>query len=185
MDFKRPAVERYPPALDGLRYVSAWLLYLYALSKLAGFQFTLPPGTRERPVGSLTGFELTWYYFGYSHAYKMILGLTQLLGATLLLFRRTAALGAALLLPVLVNIVLINLFFVIALGAQLTSAFLLAAMLAILWHSRALIAQAFWSGQSAEPARTRKMHRIAAALVVASALAVILAGVVAAHGRAR
>lgn len=45
---------RAPPKyLDWLRYLSAFLLFTYALSKMLGRQFTLPPEIALRPVGSL------------------------------------------------------------------------------------------------------------------------------------
>jgi hypothetical protein len=112
----------YPKYLDWLRYVSAFLLFTYALSKMLGRQFTLPPEIALRPVGALSGYQLAWLYYGHSHAYALILGLIQLGGGALLLFRKTALLGAALMLPVMTNIVMINVFFHIAWGAMGTSA---------------------------------------------------------------
>ena len=50
----------YPKYLDWLRYLSAFLLFTYAASKLLGKQFTLPPEIALRPVGSLSGYQLAW-----------------------------------------------------------------------------------------------------------------------------
>jgi hypothetical protein len=86
-------VRRYPKLLDWLRYICAFLLYMYGMSKLAHMQFHLPAEIAHRPVGSLSGYELTWYYYGYSRTYACILGLAQVFGATLLLFRKTAFTG--------------------------------------------------------------------------------------------
>jgi hypothetical protein len=47
---------------------------------------------------------------------------TQLVGGALLLFRKTAVLGAAAMLPMIANILMINLFFLIAVGAECTAA---------------------------------------------------------------
>ena len=47
----------YPKYLDWLRYVSAFLLFTYALSKMLGRQFTLPPEIALRPVGALSGYQ--------------------------------------------------------------------------------------------------------------------------------
>src|SRR6478752_6948970 len=112
----------YPRYLDWLRYLSAFLLFTYALSKMLGRQFSLPPEIALRPVGALSGYQLAWLYYGHSHAYAVILGLIHLGGGALLLFRKTALLGAALMLPVMTNIVMINVFFHIAWGAMGTSA---------------------------------------------------------------
>lgn len=149
-----------------MRYLSAWLLFTYGLSKLTGLQFTLSPDIARRPIGSLSGFELTWYYYSYSHVYGSILGLTQLAGAGMLLFRKTALLGAAIMAPVMANILMINLFFHIAVGAECTATFIFASMLALLWRERGALVGFFWSHQAAEPVGSRKFHRSMAALVV-------------------
>ncbi len=156
----------YPKYLDWLRYVCAYLLFSYGLSKLGGVQFKLSPEIAQRPIGSLSGFQLTWYYFSYSRVYDNILGLTQVAGAVMLLFRKTALLGAAVMTPVMANILMINLFFHIAFGAECMAMFISASMLALLWHDREALASLFWSDQAAEPARSRRLHRMIAALVV-------------------
>src|SRR5512136_2018897 len=158
------SVDLYPKYLNWLRYLSAFLLFTYGSSKLLGRQFTLPPEVASRPVGSLTGYQLAWFYYSYSHVYAVILGLIQLAGATLLLFRKTALLGAALMLPVMTNILMINVFFSIALGALCTSAFIFASMLAVLWHHRRALVGVFWTDQTGEPANVRRYYRITAAL---------------------
>ena len=99
----------YPKYLDWLRYISAFLLTGYGSSKLAHMQFHLNHTLAPRPVSSLTGYELTWFYYGYSRTYSVILGITQVGGGALLLFRKTALLGACAMLPVVTNILLIDL----------------------------------------------------------------------------
>jgi len=163
----------YPKSLDWLRFLSAFLLFLYGSSKLLGRQFSLPPQVALKPVGSLTGYQLAWFYYSYSHAYAVILGLTQLAGAAMLLFRKTTLLAAAVLLPVMVNIVMINVFFHIALGALCTSAFILISVLAILWNERDAFVEVFWSRQAAEPKNVRRQYRVIAASVVLTAMALM------------
>jgi hypothetical protein len=158
-------MKPYPKHLDWLRYLSAWMLLSYGLLKLAGLQFHASDMV-QRPVGSLSGYQLTWYYYSYSHAYGTILGLVQLTGGTLLLFRKTATLGAAMVLPVMVNILMINLFFFIGWGAQGISVFILVSIVALLWRDRAALVGCFWSSQEAEPTNSRKFHRSVAVLLV-------------------
>jgi hypothetical protein len=173
----------YPKYLDWLRYVSAFLLFMYASSKMLGRQFTLQPEIALRPAGALSGYQLAWLYYGHSHAYAMILGLIQLGGGALLLFRKTALLGAALMLPVMTNIVMINVFFHIAWGAMGTSAFIFASMLAVLWHSRHALVGVFWTDQAGEPASVRRYHRTMAALVVLLAITLMGFGLWLSAGR--
>ena len=166
----------YPKYLDWLRYLSAFLLLVYASAKLVGRQFHVPPEMALRPVGSLSGYWLAWFYYAYSHTYEVILGLVELAGGTLLLFRKTALLGAALMLPVMTNIVMINVFFHIAWGALFTSTFIFISMLVILWHHRQTLVGVFWADQENEPASVRRYHRTMAALVVV--LVIVLMGIV-------
>ena len=167
------SIDPYPKYLDRLRYLSAFLLLLYGSSKLLGGQFSVAPDLALRPVGSLSGYQLTWYYYSYSHVYAILLGLIQLAGAALLLFRKTALLGAALMLPVMTNILLINLFFFIAWGAVCTSALIFATMLALLWHNRQALLGVFWTDQAGEPAERRRHHRIIATALVLSVIVFI------------
>ncbi|HEX7286769.1 MAG TPA: hypothetical protein VF532_11350 [Candidatus Angelobacter sp.] len=156
----------YPKYLDWLRFLSAFLLFTYGSSKLLGRQFTLPPEIALRPVGSLSGYQLAWFYYSYSHTYAVILGLTQLAGGAMLLFRKSALLGAALMLPVMTNILMINVFFHIAWGALGTSVLIFASMLAVLWQHRQALVGVFWTDQAGEPASVRRYYRIIAAVVV-------------------
>lgn len=160
------STDTYPKYLDWLRYLSAFLLFTYGSSKLVGRQFHVPPGMALRPVGSLSGYWLAWFYYGYSHTYEVILGLVEVAGATLLLFRKTALLGSALMLPVMTNIVMINVFYVIGVGAMCTSTFIFASMLAVFWHHRHQLVGVFWTDQAGEPAHVRRRYRIISAFVV-------------------
>lgn len=168
--------DPYPKYLDWLRYLSAFLLLLYGSSKLLGRQFSVPPELALRPVGSLSGHQLAWYYYSYSPVYATLLGLIQLAGAALLLFRKTAALGAALLLPVMTNILMINLFFFITWGAICTSALIFVALLALLWRDRRALLGVFWTHQDGEPAELRRRHRVIAAAVVLAVVVLMAVG---------
>jgi hypothetical protein len=159
-------MKPYPKYLDWLRYLSAYLLFTYGISKLAGVQFTLSPDIARRAIGSLSGYQLTWYYYSYSHAYAVLLGLTQLAGGALLLFRKTALLGAAIMTPVMANILMINLFFHIAVGAACTATFIFLSTFALLWREREALLGLFWIKQGAGAPASRKFHRSMAALVV-------------------
>ena len=170
------SIDPYPKHLDWLRYISAFLLLLYASSKLLGRQFSVAPELALRPIGSLSGHQLAWYFYSYSHVYATLLGLIQLAGAALLLFRKTALLGAALLLPVMTNILMINLFFFITWGAACTSTLIFAAMLAVLWRERQALLGVVWTHQAGEPAELRRRHRMIAAAVVLSVIVLMAVG---------
>ncbi len=174
-------MKKYPKYLDWLRYICALLLYFYGASKLTGHQLVVPSWVAQRPIGSLDGYTLTWYYFGYSHTYKYILGSIQVTGASLLLFRKSALLAAAMMLPVMVNIMLINVFYSIAPGAERMAAFILLCLLLLLWQQREALFGALWAGQSAESSSTQKRHWFIRALVLLFVLGQVLLGTVMAH----
>jgi hypothetical protein len=171
-------VRPYPKLLDWLRYVCAFLLYMYGMSKLVHMQFHLPAEIAHRPVGSLSGYELTWYYYGYSRTYACILGLTQVFGATLLLFRKTAFAGALAMLPVMANILMINVFILVNdYGPAFMATFISSSLLAIIWRQRGSLISLVWTTQAAEPAESRVFHRWVGALIVVAVLAAISVGV--------
>ena len=145
-------------------------------------QLTVPTWVAQRPIGSLDGYTLTWYYFGYSHAYKYILGLLQVFAASLLLFRKTALLAAVLMVPIMANIVLINVFYVIGPGAESLAIFILVSMLLLLWHERGAFYAVLWVSQPAEPKSSRKRHWLVRSLILLYAVGVLAAGTVAFSG---
>jgi hypothetical protein len=170
--------KRYPQYLEWLRYISAYIILTYGTRKLiGGGQFAMGHTLGNRPIESLSGFELTWFYYAYSHTYSNILGLTQIVAGVLLLSRKTALLGAAVLTPIMVNILLINIFFDIALGAEIVSAFVLGSMLLMLWQQREALLDAFWRNQHAEPVMGSGSRRQKIAAVILVVL-VVLAEVV-------
>ncbi|HLX65707.1 MAG TPA: hypothetical protein VKR41_01885 [Puia sp.] len=83
----------------------------YGAAKILGTQFQPPHYVLDTPIGELGGFWLTWTFYGYSHAMALILGWTQIIGATLILFRASRLIGVFVLLPVMANIDLINGFY--------------------------------------------------------------------------
>ncbi len=169
-------MKPYPKYLDWLRYACAWFLYFYGISKLTGHQLVVPAWVAQKPIGSLDGFTLTWYYFGYSHAYKYILGLIQVFCASLLLFRKTALLAAVLILPMMANIVFINIFYGIVAGAEFLAFFILGAMLLLLWHQRGAFHEVLWTSQPPEPKSTRKRHWLVRSIILLYALGVRVVG---------
>ena len=172
----------FPKVLDGLRYLCAFLLFMYGTSKLAHLQFNLAAKLAPRPIGSLNGYELTWFYYGYSRIYAGILGLTQVAGAALLLFRKTTLLGALLMFPVMANIVLINVFILRNdYGPYFTSVLIFTSLLIILWHHRMALIDLFWTSQQAKPSGSRRIHLGIRIGILALVSAIMLAGIIAQH----
>lgn len=160
------------------RYFVALVLCIYGFGKITGTQFQTPLVMLERPVGELSGFALTWYYFGYSEAYGTIIALVQIVGGALLLFRKTTLLGACVLFGVMCNIVLINIFYNI--GNAWIAAFLLTGcLLFILSQHRGELVRLFWTAQNkafpSRSAETKKLLLKNAVRVCVVALPLLLA----------
>ncbi|NWL01717.1 hypothetical protein DM790_12880 [Flavobacterium collinsii] len=58
------------------------------------------------PIGSLDGFRLTWYYYGYCNWYPIVIAVTQIISSLLLFFRKTTRIGIILFLTFMINILL-------------------------------------------------------------------------------
>jgi len=95
-----------------LRYALAATLLSYGWSKLIPVQMPFPGPDRllssyfdSSPMG------LLWTFLGASPAYQMFTGLTEVVAGTLLLWRRTALLGALASCAVFVNVAALNFFY--------------------------------------------------------------------------
>lgn len=97
-------------------WIGALLCIFYGFAKLNDAQFTVLDSELARPMGEVSGFWLTWYYFGYSPVYGNLIAGFQVVGGSLLLNRRMRVLAALLLLPMALNIVAVDLFYGVDLG---------------------------------------------------------------------
>jgi len=91
------------------RYALGLLMLPYAISKILKTQFVvLPIHTWTEPLEKLSGISMAWSFLGYSPWFQVLIGILELIPALLLLFRRTTLLGAILMLPMTLNVFLIN-----------------------------------------------------------------------------
>ena len=127
-----------------IRYWLALSISTYGFAKILKTQFQTSEYRLDMPLSSVDGMSLTWYYFGYSYPMAVIIALFQIGGSILLLYRRTTLLGAMILLPVMVNIVLINLFYKISAGALFNSVIYSLALVFFLLLHRKKLKIAFW-----------------------------------------
>ena len=130
------------------RFVASFLILIYGFAKLNGSQFTILASELDKPMREVSGFWLTWYYFGYSSIYGNFIALVQIIGGTLLTFRRTTLLGSCILLPVITNIILVDIFYSIDLGALLVALIIETALIIILTHHKEELLEVFWRKQN-------------------------------------
>ncbi|QOG02684.1 hypothetical protein [Flavobacterium sp. MDT1-60] len=130
----------YAILYSGIRYCIAFNIASFGWKKFYGLQFIVPSEISNMPMNQQSGEWLTWFYFGYSHAFGIIIAVTQIIGSYLLLFRRTLLIGSILLISLLFNLTLINIFYHMNAGALLQSILLTIGVLyLILLDSKKLI----------------------------------------------
>ena len=69
------------------------------------------------PIGLVPDFELAWTFMGRSFGYILFIGLAEIIGAFLLLFNKTKLIGTLILIPIMVNIIVFDIFFLDEYGA--------------------------------------------------------------------
>jgi hypothetical protein len=149
-------------ARGGVRWFVAVVSVLYGCAKLTGSQFTVLDSELTRPLGDVRGFWLVWYFFGYSTVYGTIVALLQIVAGLLMVWPETSLLAALLLLPVYVNIVLIDVFFGVDLGATLMAMAVLGGiLLSLAPHARSLRRAVILA-----PAPERRPRRVIAMLAL-------------------
>lgn len=98
-------------------YFVAVDLCMFAWRKIFHLQFYAPQGLLDKTVSSLSGQQLLIAFFAYSYPLAVILAVFQLAGSVLLLSKRLRLLGIFVLLPVVANIILFDIFYDIEVGA--------------------------------------------------------------------
>lgn len=110
LDRRRP---HYAQLSEGLkiwvRFGLALAMMLYGGMKIVPSQFPNPSLDRlVQPFGDASPMGLLWTFMGASAPYTIFAGLTEWLGGVLLVFRRTALLGALVCIGALTNVVMLN-----------------------------------------------------------------------------
>lgn len=92
-------------------YLLAFDLYSFGWQKICKLQMAVVLGMLDMPFNSLDGETLTWAYFRRSYPFTVAIAIAQISGSVLLLFRRTRLLGLIVIFPIMVNIILIDIFY--------------------------------------------------------------------------
>jgi hypothetical protein len=130
------------------RYLTSGFLLLYGFAKVNGSQFTILASELDRPMGQVSGFWLTWYYFGYSPIYGNFIALAQILAGILLMFRKTTLLGSCIAFPVVTNIIMVDVFYAIDIGALLVALLMEFSLITIFVMHRKELVDLFWTRQN-------------------------------------
>lgn len=113
------------------------MVIFYGYAKVVTKQFQINYGSLETPLKDVSSMHLAWYFFGRSNIQTFLLGLVEIIPALMLLHKRTSFIGALILVPVLANVVLVNIFNDIQPHTLLFSTIFLIFDLAILYSYKA------------------------------------------------
>lgn len=130
-----------------LRYVLAFILLGYGLAKLGSTfnQFPEPQIDQLlKPYGESSPMNLVWTFMGSSRPYTMFCGLGEVLGALLLVWRRTTTLGALVTVGVMLNVVMLNFCYDVPVK-QFSSHLLVMALYLLLPDMPRLAEMLFWN----------------------------------------
>jgi hypothetical protein len=92
------------------RYYIAMIAFLYGTIKIFTLQMYFPNLSQlATPLGDYLPMRLSWMFIGYSGPYQIFSGLMETLAGLLLIYRRTATLGALVATGVFLNVLMLNL----------------------------------------------------------------------------
>ena len=157
-------ITAYPRLLEWLRVLVRTFLVvtmiIYGCVKLIPSQFTqIALDKLLERYGEASPMGLLWTFMGHSRAYLVFTGAAEALGGALLLFRRTALLGALLSAAVLAHIVALN--FCFDVPVKLFSSHLLAMALFLLLPDLRRLADVLLFHRAVRAAEPRPLFRLA------------------------
>ncbi|QIE60594.1 hypothetical protein G5B37_13775 [Rasiella rasia] len=115
----------------------------YGLGKILNGQFytknNIPESIGSIPLSETESYNLAWTFFGHSRGYILFIGISQLLGAVLFLIPRTKLIGGSILIPILLNIIVVDYFFGVAYGALFSACFYVASIAWVFYLERSCV----------------------------------------------
>lgn len=118
-----------------VRYSLAGVAFSYGILKVFAMQMYFPNISQlATPLGDYLPMRLSWMFIGYSEPYQIFSGVAEVMVALLLIWRRTALLGALLAIGVFANVVILNLSYDIP--VKIYSINLLIASIFLVWQEK-------------------------------------------------
>lgn len=118
---------------NAISWIVVLAMYVYGFGKIIQFGHT---SQNHTPVSELSGMELMWAFYGYSKPFALILGFLEILGGTLILWKKTRIIGCLLTSTILVNVILQDIFYHVLSGALRAAIFYQFIIFIILWLHR-------------------------------------------------
>ena len=112
-----------------IRYGVALDLAEFGWAKIFHRQLVMPLSKLDLPYNSFSSSDIFWTFFSHSYVFGCIIAALQIGGAMLLLFHRTRLVGVFILLPILANILLMNIFYQIGSSVVIHTSIMMAGIL--------------------------------------------------------
>jgi hypothetical protein len=124
---------------NAVRYTLALDMIAFGFQKFCHLQFYVPLGMLDDPFTAIPNEMQMWAFMGRYHSMVDIIACIEILGGALLLFRKTRLVGAFVLLPMLLNIMLLDLYYLNLLVQVYVALEVLALIYLILLEYRRLV----------------------------------------------
>lgn len=140
-----------------LRFSLAGIAFTYGILKVFAMQMHFPNLSQlATPLGDYLPMRFSWLFIGYSTPYQIFSGIAEVLVAVLLVWRRTALLGALLSVGVFTNVAILNLSYDIP--VKIFSINLLVASLFLVWQERERLYGFFIQNKAVAPSTLYQKH---------------------------
>ncbi|MCO4293566.1 hypothetical protein NF867_11890 [Solitalea sp. MAHUQ-68] len=127
---KKDKIEIFENAIS---WIVVFAMLIYGGGKLVQFDGATKI---DKMVSEMTGMELMWAFYGYSNSFAITLGVFEIIGGTLILFKKTRIIGCLLASTILVNVIIQDIYFNVNPGALKAALFYQLLILIILWLNR-------------------------------------------------
>jgi hypothetical protein len=134
-----------------IRYGVAFDLAEFGWAKICHLQLVMPMSKLDLPYNSFSPPDLFWNFFSYSYLLGCIIAALQIAGAMLLLFHRTRLAGVFILLPVLANILLMDIFYQIGYSVVAHASIMMAGILYFLVMELSRLREFFFAATNRLP----------------------------------
>lgn len=118
---------------NAISWIVVFAMFIYGGAKL--FQFDSSIGL-DKTVSEMTGMELMWSFYGYSKAFAITIGIFEIFGGLLILFKKTRIIGCLFTSAILINIIFQDIFYFVHLGALRAAILYQILILIIVWLNK-------------------------------------------------
>ena len=123
---------------NAISWVVVLAMITYGAGKIVQFEDAVD---FNKVISDMTGMELMWAFYSYSKPFVYTLGAIEVIGGILILIKKTRLIGCLFTIPILLTIILQDIFFGVHLGALKAAIIYLFLILIILWINREKITQ--------------------------------------------